>query len=269
MRSGCRNKGQEIRFPEGDAGWKMKAKCSVRAMCYWDQTGWGENTPERSYAKRPVSSSLSILSKLTLFHFLSAIVRKPSPHPSNKSMVSKSGNLFMIFGYRFQPKSCQASTTFIRIRSTEPMSPVGLGQNSPIAQDAASLDCLWQQPGRRILDNHLLDVPDVKDVSLGKFAEFQWMFFTGWYFFLNMNFVLRILMYVCGEVTTTALPIIIRKKLSWNNIYQHLQMWSVLHTFQDRCPGIGCMWSDKGTEWGGREKAGGGTDQAIFLAKRA
>ena len=40
-------------------------------------------------------------------------------------------------------------------------------------------------------------------------------------------------------------------------------------TFQDRCPGIGCMWGDKGTEWRGREKAGGGTDQAIFLAKRA
>ena len=156
-------------------------------------------------------------------------------------MVSKSGNFSTIFGYRFQPKSCQTSTTFIRIRSTEPMSPVGLGQ---IARDAASLDGLWQQRGRSIFDNSLLDVPDVKDVSPGKFAEFQRMFFTGWCFFLNMNFVLRILTYVCGKVTTTTLPTIIHKRLSWNDIHQHLQTWNSLHTFQERYPGIGGMWGD-------------------------
>ena len=48
MRSGCRNKGQEIHEFPFDAGWK----CSVGAMCYWGQTKWREISPEGSYAKR-------------------------------------------------------------------------------------------------------------------------------------------------------------------------------------------------------------------------
>ena len=47
---------------------------------------------------------------------------------------------------------------------------------------ASSLGPHWQQPGRSILDNHLLDVPDAREVCPGKLAEFQRVFFTGWYF---------------------------------------------------------------------------------------
>ena len=33
------------------------------------------------------------------------------------------------------------------------------------------------------------------------------------------------------------LPIIMRKKLSWDDLYQYLQTWSSLHTFLERYPG--------------------------------
>ena len=103
----------------------------------------GPDEMEGEYAREKIRKevSLSILSKLTLFHFLSAIVRKPQPLPSNKFMtilVSKSDNLSTILGHHLQPKIPQTSATSICTRSMEPMSPVGLGQNSPIAQDAAS-----------------------------------------------------------------------------------------------------------------------------------
>ena len=48
--------------------------------------------------------------------------------------------------------------------------------------------------------------------------------FTGWCFFLHINFVLRILTYTCGKVTTTTLPIIMRdigRKL-WNDLRKEI-----------------------------------------------
>ena len=154
-------------------------------MCYWDQTKWREISPEGSYAKRWVSSTLSTLSKSTLFRFLSASRshgQKPPPLPSNKSMtilVSKSGNLSIILGHRLQPKIYPQEPAkppprlyVSRIGSTEQMASAGSRQNSPIAMIHRPLwlpGGLWRQPCRSIFDNHLLDVPDVKDVSPGNF----------------------------------------------------------------------------------------------------
>ena len=151
-------------------------------MCYWGQTKWREIWPEGSYAKRWVSSTLSTLSKSTFSQLLEAMVEKPPPLPSNKSMtvlVSKSGNLSIILGHRLRPKICPQEPAkppprlyVSRIGSTEQMSSAGSRQNSPIAMihhPLWLLGGLWQQPGRSVSDNHLLDVPDVKDVSPGNF----------------------------------------------------------------------------------------------------
>ena len=49
--------------------------------------------------------------------------------------------------------------------------------------------------------------------------------FTGWCFFLHINFVLRILTYACGKVTTTTLPIIMQdigRKL-WNDLRKEIR----------------------------------------------
>ena len=48
--------------------------------------------------------------------------------------------------------------------------------------------------------------------------------FTGWCFFLHINFVLRILTYACGKVTTTTLPVImldIGREL-WNDLRKEI-----------------------------------------------
>jgi hypothetical protein len=42
-----------------------------------------------------------------------------------------------------------------------------------------SLGPHWQQPGRSILDNHLVHIPSAIDVLPDKFTEFERVFFTG------------------------------------------------------------------------------------------
>lgn len=42
-----------------------------------------------------------------------------------------------------------------------------------------SLGPHWQQPGRSILDNHLVQVPSATSVLPDKFSDFERVFFTG------------------------------------------------------------------------------------------
>ena len=60
--------------------------------------------------------------------------------------------------------------------------------------------------------------------------------------FPKYKFFVRILMYMVwkGDYYPNlpqSLPIIMRKRLSWDDLYQYLQTWSSLHTFQERFPG--------------------------------
>ena len=102
-------------------------------------------------------------------------------------------------------------------------------------------------------------------------------------FSLNINFFVRILIYVVWEGDHYAnlpqpLPVIMRKSLFRDDLYQYLQTWSSLHTFRERYPGtedIGRMlWDDlrKGMEgeWeNGKEEVQIEFPLAILLAKRA
>ena len=74
------------------------------------------------------------------------------------------------------------------------------------------------------------------------------------------------------------LPIIMRKKLSWDDLYQYLQTWSSLHTFRERYPGTEDisrkLWDDlrKGMSRegeDGKEEVQIEFPLAILLAKRA
>ena len=44
---------------------------------------------------------------------------------------------------------------------------------------ANSLGTYWERPGRTILDEHLVAVPDPREVLPDKFSEFERVFFTG------------------------------------------------------------------------------------------
>ena len=69
---------------------------------------------------------------------------------------------------------------------------------------ASSLGPHWQQLGRSILDNHLLDVPDARDVCPGKVRRISKGVLYWLVLFLNIFiFVVRVLTYVCGKATIT------------------------------------------------------------------
>ncbi|KAG1798189.1 S-adenosyl-L-methionine-dependent methyltransferase [Suillus plorans] len=76
------------------------------------------------------------------------------------------------------------------------------------------------QPGRLILDNHLIEVPDGNEVVPGAFSDSERVFFTGDYY--------------------PSLPcprsVIIRKKMTWDDLLSYLNTWSSLHTFRQRNP---------------------------------
>ncbi|KDQ53965.1 hypothetical protein JAAARDRAFT_136509 [Jaapia argillacea MUCL 33604] len=84
----------------------------------------------------------------------------------------------------------------------------------------SSLGPYWQQPGRSILANHLLDIPKATDVVPDKFTDWQHIFFTGSHY----------------PDLPNPLPVIMRKKMTWNDLLTYLRSWSSLHTFHEKYP---------------------------------
>ncbi|KAG2072150.1 S-adenosyl-L-methionine-dependent methyltransferase [Suillus decipiens] len=78
----------------------------------------------------------------------------------------------------------------------------------------------WEQPSRSILDNHLVEVPEGNEVVPGAFSDFERVFFTGDHY--------------------PSLPsphsVIMRKKMTWNDLLSYLNTWSALHTFRQHNP---------------------------------
>ncbi|KAI0266337.1 S-adenosyl-L-methionine-dependent methyltransferase [Gloeopeniophorella convolvens] len=83
-----------------------------------------------------------------------------------------------------------------------------------------SIGPYWEQPGRSILDGHLLKVPSAKDVLPDKFSEFERVFFTGDHF---------------AELPSPH-PVLMRKRISWDDLLAWLYTVSALHTFHERFP---------------------------------
>ncbi|KAH8996660.1 S-adenosyl-L-methionine-dependent methyltransferase [Lactarius akahatsu] len=83
-----------------------------------------------------------------------------------------------------------------------------------------SIGPYWEQPGRSILEGHLLKVPSATDVLPAKFSEFERIFFTGDHF---------------PELPSPH-PVIMRKQMSWDDFLAWLYTTSSLHTFHERFP---------------------------------
>ncbi|EIW75436.1 S-adenosyl-L-methionine-dependent methyltransferase [Coniophora puteana RWD-64-598 SS2] len=78
----------------------------------------------------------------------------------------------------------------------------------------------WQQPGRSILENHLLDIPEPNTIVPGGFSDFERVFFTGSHY----------------PDLPSPRSVILRKKMTWLEFYGYLQTWSSLHTFREANP---------------------------------
>ncbi|KAG1779968.1 S-adenosyl-L-methionine-dependent methyltransferase [Suillus placidus] len=78
----------------------------------------------------------------------------------------------------------------------------------------------WEQPGRSILDNHLIEVPEGNEVVPGAFSDFERVFFTGDHY----------------PSLPSPRSVIMRKKMTWDDLLSYLNTWSVLHTFRQHNP---------------------------------
>ncbi|EKM53186.1 uncharacterized protein PHACADRAFT_259362 [Phanerochaete carnosa HHB-10118-sp] len=83
-----------------------------------------------------------------------------------------------------------------------------------------SLGPHWEQPGRSILDDHLVGVPDPGSVVPDKFQDFERIYFTGNY---HPHF-------------PSPRPIILPKKMTWDDLLSYLHTFSSFHTHQTRYP---------------------------------
>ncbi|OBZ78374.1 Trans-aconitate 3-methyltransferase [Grifola frondosa] len=88
------------------------------------------------------------------------------------------------------------------------------------ADPTTSLGPYWEQPGRAILDDHLLAIPDATQVVPGAFREFTRVFFTGAH----------------DPGLPDARPVILRKTMTWAELMEYLRTASALHTFLERNP---------------------------------
>ncbi|KAG9309712.1 S-adenosyl-L-methionine-dependent methyltransferase [Chiua virens] len=83
-----------------------------------------------------------------------------------------------------------------------------------------SIGPYWQQPGRSILDGHLVAIPDANDVVPGSFSDVTRGYFTGAYY----------------PDLPSPQPILMRKRMTWHDLYGYFTTASALHTFLERNP---------------------------------
>ncbi|GJE92486.1 S-adenosyl-L-methionine-dependent methyltransferase [Phanerochaete sordida] len=88
------------------------------------------------------------------------------------------------------------------------------------ADPETSLGPHWERPGRTILDEHLVAIPDPEAVVPGKFQDFERIYFTGDY---HPNL-------------PSPRPVILRKKMTWSDLLSYLHTFSSFHTYQERYP---------------------------------
>ncbi|KAF8120347.1 S-adenosyl-L-methionine-dependent methyltransferase [Boletus edulis] len=83
-----------------------------------------------------------------------------------------------------------------------------------------SIGPYWQQPGRSILEEHLVGIPDARDVVPGAFKALERLYFTGAY----------------HPHLPSPQPILMRKRMTWNDLHAYLRTASALHTFLEQHP---------------------------------
>ncbi|KIP09387.1 hypothetical protein PHLGIDRAFT_18663 [Phlebiopsis gigantea 11061_1 CR5-6] len=85
---------------------------------------------------------------------------------------------------------------------------------------ANSLGPHWERPGRTIVDEHLVAIPDPADVVPGKFQDFERVFFSGEHY----------------PNLPSPRPVILRKKMTWDDLLAYFRTFSSLHTYHEKYP---------------------------------
>ncbi|KAG9309711.1 S-adenosyl-L-methionine-dependent methyltransferase [Chiua virens] len=96
----------------------------------------------------------------------------------------------------------------------------------------------WQQPGRSILINHLVGIPDGNSVVPDAFEPFERVYFTG-EFLVFSGAEAHALRWLVGEYYPElpgARPVVLRRVMSWDDLLGYLKTWSALHTFKEHHP---------------------------------
>ncbi|KAI0087202.1 S-adenosyl-L-methionine-dependent methyltransferase [Irpex rosettiformis] len=83
-----------------------------------------------------------------------------------------------------------------------------------------SLGPYWERPGRTIVDEHLVAIPDPETVVPGAFRDLERVYFTGEHH---------------PNLPNTR-PVILRKKMSWDDLMSYLRTFSSLHSFHEKYP---------------------------------
>jgi len=127
--------------------------------------------------------------------------------PEAARVLRKSGTL-AVWGYsEFRVTGCSDATPIIH-------------QYSQGSDPATSLGPHWERPGRTIVDNHLLDIPEPSQLVPDKFRDFERVFFSAPH---HPNL-------------PSPRPVILRKQTTWAGLMDYLRSFSALHTFHERYP---------------------------------
>jgi len=104
--------------------------------------------------------------------------------------------------------------------ATYPSTTPLINEYSQGSDALSSLGPYWERPGRTILDEHLVAIPDPNDVVPGAFCDLERVYFTGEHH---------------PNLPHTR-PVILRKKMSWGDLMAYLRTFSSLHTYHEKYP---------------------------------
>ncbi|TCD61643.1 hypothetical protein EIP91_008131 [Steccherinum ochraceum] len=85
-----------------------------------------------------------------------------------------------------------------------------------------SIGPYWEQPGRSIVDDHLVAIPAPQDVAPGQFSTLERVYFRG-----NHHDHLP---------KDQSKPIILQKTVTWGGLLAYLNTFSALHTYHQKHP---------------------------------
>ncbi|KAK7691480.1 hypothetical protein QCA50_004879 [Cerrena zonata] len=88
------------------------------------------------------------------------------------------------------------------------------------SQGSDSLGPYWEQPGRSIVDNLLLDIPEPSVIVPGQFKDFERIFFSGDH----------------HPHVPSPRPVILRKSMTWSDLLSYFRTFSSLYTFHEKHP---------------------------------
>lgn len=103
---------------------------------------------------------------------------------------------------------------------------------------AESLGPHWERPGRTIVDGHLLAIPEPDTVVPDAFQDFERLFFTGSSSVFISECCINSLESIGDHYPhlPNPRPVILHKKMTWDDLLSYFRTFSSLHTFHEKYP---------------------------------